>query len=139
MIATACGICMRGSKEFGRAFRPALFLSPAPTFFSQPSFNNATMQSRNLSSEIDAAQDARLLRNLQGAATIFDKILAKEIPADIVYEDEICLAFHDVSPQAPVHILIIPKTRDGLTQLSKAREDQVKQIQPDRNSFTSPF
>ena len=42
--------------------------------------------------------------------TIFDKIIRKEIPADIVFEDEHCLAFKDVNPQAPIHILIIPKT-----------------------------
>lgn len=41
--------------------------------------------------------------------TIFDKIINKEIPSDIVYEDDICLAFKDVNPQAPIHILIIPK------------------------------
>lgn len=41
--------------------------------------------------------------------TIFDKIIRKEIPAEIVYEDEQCLAFKDVNPQAPIHILIIPK------------------------------
>ena len=41
--------------------------------------------------------------------TIFDKIIRREIPADIVHEDEQCLAFRDVNPQAPVHILIIPR------------------------------
>jgi histidine triad (HIT) family protein len=41
--------------------------------------------------------------------TIFSKIIRKEIPADIVYEDELVLAFRDVNPQAPVHILVIPK------------------------------
>ena len=41
--------------------------------------------------------------------TIFSKIINKEIPADIVYEDELCLGFKDVNPQAPTHILIIPK------------------------------
>jgi histidine triad (HIT) family protein len=41
--------------------------------------------------------------------TIFSKIIRKEIPADIVYEDDLVLAFNDVHPQAPVHILIIPK------------------------------
>jgi histidine triad (HIT) family protein len=40
--------------------------------------------------------------------TIFSKILAKEIPADIVYEDEHVTAFKDINPRAPVHILIIP-------------------------------
>ncbi len=42
-------------------------------------------------------------------STIFSKIIAKEIPADIVYEDDLVLAFRDIAPQAPVHILIIPK------------------------------
>jgi histidine triad (HIT) family protein len=41
--------------------------------------------------------------------TIFSKIIRKEIPADIVYEDDLVLAFRDVQPQAPVHILVIPK------------------------------
>ncbi|MEM7008793.1 MAG: histidine triad nucleotide-binding protein [Thermodesulfobacteriota bacterium] len=42
-------------------------------------------------------------------STIFKKIIDKEIPADIVYEDDICLAFKDIDPKAPVHVLIIPK------------------------------
>ena len=42
-------------------------------------------------------------------ATIFGKIIAREIPADIVYEDEMCLAFRDINPQAPVHVLVVPK------------------------------
>ncbi len=41
--------------------------------------------------------------------TIFKRIIDKEIPAKIVYEDDLCLAFHDVHPQAPTHILVIPK------------------------------
>lgn len=41
--------------------------------------------------------------------TIFSKIIRREIPADIVYEDDLCLAFRDIAPQAPVHILVIPK------------------------------
>jgi len=50
--------------------------------------------------------------------TIFQKILDREIPANIVYESEEVLAFHDVSPQAPVHVLIIPK--DGLARVAFA-------------------
>ena len=42
-------------------------------------------------------------------STIFQKIIDKEIPADIVYEDEQALAFRDIQPQAPTHILVIPK------------------------------
>ena len=41
--------------------------------------------------------------------TIFQRIIAREIPANIVYEDDLCLAFHDVNPQAPTHVLVIPK------------------------------
>ncbi len=43
------------------------------------------------------------------AETIFQKIIDREIPADIVYEDDRCLAFRDVAPQAPTHVLVIPK------------------------------
>lgn len=43
------------------------------------------------------------------ADTIFQKIIDREIPADIVYEDDQCLAFRDVAPQAPTHVLVIPK------------------------------
>lgn len=41
--------------------------------------------------------------------TIFSKIIRREIPADVVYEDELCLAFRDIHPQAPMHVLLIPK------------------------------
>jgi histidine triad (HIT) family protein len=41
--------------------------------------------------------------------TLFEKIRDREIPAAIVYEDEVCLAFRDISPEAPVHILIVPR------------------------------
>ena len=41
--------------------------------------------------------------------TLFTKIIDREIPADIVYEDDQCLAFRDINPKAPMHILVIPK------------------------------
>ncbi len=41
--------------------------------------------------------------------TLFEKIADREIPADIIYEDEICLCFRDISPQAPIHLLIVPR------------------------------
>ena len=50
--------------------------------------------------------------------TIFGKIIRREIPADIVYEDDLALAFKDVNPQAPTHILVIPKK--PISQLSEA-------------------
>jgi histidine triad (HIT) family protein len=55
--------------------------------------------------------------------TIFTKIINKEIPADIIYEDELALVFKDIQPQAPTHLLIIPKK--PIPKLSDATpEDQ---------------
>ena len=54
--------------------------------------------------------------------TIFSKIIRREIPADIVYEDDLAIAFKDVHPQAPVHILVIPKK--PIAQLTDAENDQ---------------
>ena len=53
--------------------------------------------------------------------TIFSKIIRKEIPADIVYEDERVLAFRDINPVAPIHILIIPK--ETIVNVAAARKD----------------
>lgn len=58
--------------------------------------------------------------------TIFDKIISKNIPATIIFEDETALAFRDINPQAPVHFLVIPKIKDGLSQLAKAEERHEK-------------
>lgn len=55
--------------------------------------------------------------------TIFGKVVRREIPADVVYEDELCLAFRDINPQAPVHVLVIPKKE--IDTLANAKgEDQ---------------
>lgn len=55
--------------------------------------------------------------------TIFSKIIRRQIPANIVYEDDLALAFTDVNPQAPVHILVIPKKQ--IPKLADAQpEDQ---------------
>lgn len=54
------------------------------------------------------------------ADNVFLKIISKQIPARIAYEDDDCLAFHDVNPQAPTHVLIIPKrvirTHDAVSE-----------------------
>lgn len=57
--------------------------------------------------------------------TIFDKIINKEIPADIVFEDDQCLAFKDVNPQAPIHILIIPKQKIVKVADTKPKDQSV--------------
>jgi histidine triad (HIT) family protein len=53
--------------------------------------------------------------------TIFGRILRGEIPCDQVYADELCLAFRDVAPQAPVHVLVIP--REPIARLDEAGEE----------------
>ena len=53
--------------------------------------------------------------------TVFSKIINREIPADILYEDDQCLAFRDINPQAPVHFLVIPKK--PIATLSEATGD----------------
>lgn len=58
------------------------------------------------------------------APTFFDKLVAKQIPANIIFEDDKCMAFRDINPQGPVHFLVIPKDKDGLNRLSNSREDQ---------------
>ena len=55
-------------------------------------------------------------------STIFHKIIRRELPADIVYEDEHLIAFRDIAPQAPVHVLFVPKT--DVATLNDLREEQ---------------
>ena len=56
--------------------------------------------------------------------TLFEKIVARQIPARIVYEDDLVLAFHDLKPQAPIHVLIVPKK--PIPRLAEATaEDQM--------------
>lgn len=57
------------------------------------------------------------------ANSIFTKIINREIPADIVYEDERCLAFRDIQAQAPTHVLLIPKQEiENVDSLSRGDE-----------------
>jgi histidine triad (HIT) family protein len=76
------------------------------------------------SDEVKKAQEAAAQAADGAPPTVFDKILSGEWSSDKLHEDEQCLAFRDINPQAPVHFLVIPKVRDGLTGVSKAREDQ---------------
>ncbi|KAG9134864.1 hypothetical protein Leryth_001166 [Lithospermum erythrorhizon] len=76
-----------------------------------------------LSSHFMASEKEAALSTIPSdGPTIFDKIINKEIPANIVFEDDKVLAFRDITPQAPTHILIIPKVKDGLSRLFKAEE-----------------
>nr|CAI5849864.1 unnamed protein product [Callosobruchus analis] len=67
------------------------------------------------------ADEVQLAQSVQaGGDTIFGKILRKEIPCNFIYEDDVCVAFDDINPQAPVHFLVIP--RKPISQLSKAED-----------------
>ena len=81
---------------------------------------------RKMSNEVDAAANAASEDPAlnPAAPTFFDKITSKEVPVDCIYEDDLCMAFKDIAPQAPVHFLVIPKKKDGLNKLSNARDDQ---------------
>ena len=84
-------------------------------------------------------------------STIFTKIINKEIPADIVYEDDELLAFNDIAPQAPVHILIIPKkeistlnnlkTEDGIIvgKMILLAQDLAKKFKIDQTGYRTVF
>ncbi len=77
-----------------------------------------------MSDEVEKAAAAAIKVADGAPPTVFDKIISGEWSSDKIHEDELCLAFRDINPQAPIHFLVIPKNRDGLTQLSKARDDQ---------------
>lgn len=72
------------------------------------------------SDEIENARKAAKSR-VQKEPTIFDKIINKEIQVKLLYEDDNCLAFNDIAPQAPVHFLVIPKRR--IDMIENATED----------------
>ncbi len=57
--------------------------------------------------------------------TIFSKIINREIPADIVYEDDHALAFRDINPQAPLHVLVIPKKPIDMLSSAIAEDQEV--------------
>jgi len=54
--------------------------------------------------------------------TLFERIIAREIPAEIVHEDDQCVAIRDINPRAPVHLLVIPKAL--IPRIAEARSDQ---------------
>jgi len=54
--------------------------------------------------------------------TLFTKIINREIPADIIFEDDMCIAFRDIAPQAPLHVLLVPK--QVITKLSESSQQQ---------------
>lgn len=78
-----------------------------------------------MSSEVDQALKATKHTQKE---TLFDKILSKQLPADIIFEDDKCLAFNDINPQAPTHFLIIPKKRIPKLDDSKEVDKDVMKL-----------
>lgn len=75
------------------------------------------------SSEVEKAKSAA--KSTTQKETIFSKIIDGTIPAKIIYRDEKCLAFHDVSPQAPVHFLVIPIKPISMLENASSDDTQV--------------
>nr|XP_040052602.1 histidine triad nucleotide-binding protein 2, mitochondrial [Gasterosteus aculeatus aculeatus] len=73
--------------------------------------------------EVSSAEEAVRTRG-SAAATIFSRVIDRSVPADIIHEDEKCLAFRDVSPQAPVHFLVIPRV--PIPRLSEATDEDAE-------------
>ena len=73
-----------------------------------------------MATEVERAQAA----SPDNEDTIFGKIVRKEIPTKFIYEDDQCVAFDDISPQAPVHFLVIPKK--PIKKLDSATEEDEK-------------
>ncbi|MDR1816864.1 MAG: histidine triad nucleotide-binding protein [Puniceicoccales bacterium] len=61
----------------------------------------------------------------ESAKTLFEKIAAREIPAEFVHEDDLCFAIRDIAPQAPAHILVIPKRRIARAGETTAGDEQL--------------
>ncbi|KAM9207639.1 adenosine 5'-monophosphoramidase HINT2 isoform 2-T2 [Dugong dugon] len=80
-------------------------------------------QVRERAGVTDGNEVAKAQQAAPGGATltIFSRILDRSLPADIIYEDQQCLVFRDVAPQAPVHFLVIPKK--PIPRISQAEEE----------------
>lgn len=109
-----------------RAYVPALrghaALRPAAAAAAAARFAPVRMASTEEEKAARAAAKEMEAKADRGEPTLFDKIVAGDIPSDTVYSDDLCMVFRDVNPQAPTHLLVIPKDRDGLSRLSKADE-----------------
>lgn len=101
-----------------------LRLINVPTVFQTAKACRTNQFSRYFSDEAQKAREAAA-SGAESQPTIFDKIISKEIPADVIYEDDTCLAFNDIAPQAPVHFLVIPKRRIAMVELAKEADENV--------------
>ncbi|XP_034828237.1 uncharacterized HIT-like protein Synpcc7942_1390 [Maniola hyperantus] len=108
---------------FDKVFRRALkfrIRKSYPTNVYDLSKGAAIAVRRPYSDEVKRAQSPD-----PSTGTIFDKIISKELKADIIYEDDLCLAFNDIAPQAPVHFLVIPKRKITTLQDSETSDKEL--------------
>ena len=106
---------------FRHQFRSTdLFFNPL-SYSSFHATQKISMSSDEAAKAIEAASTDPAIN--PHAPTFFDKIIDKSIPADVIYEDDLCMAFNDIAPQAPVHFLVIPKNKSSLNRLSNATEE----------------
>ncbi|KAK8335409.1 hypothetical protein V6Z11_A09G053100 [Gossypium hirsutum] len=99
---------------------PRLSSSPTSINFLMPNHSRRYLCCASPTHDEEATAKAAAINADSGAPTSY--IIAKEIPSTIVYEYGKFLAFKDISPQAPVHVLVIPNFRDGLAQLGKVEQ-----------------
>ncbi|XP_067675216.1 adenosine 5'-monophosphoramidase HINT1-like isoform X2 [Haliotis asinina] len=107
-------------RHYAQQLNPLRYLTAA-NLISRITPQSITLSSDCSSDEVSKAQSAA---KYTGQPTIFSKILDKTIPANILYEDDQCMAFSDVNPQAPVHFLVIP--RKPIVMLSEAVDEDEK-------------
>lgn len=73
----------------------------------------------------DEVENAKKASSKSNEPTVFDKIINKEVPVKLLYEDDQCLAFNDIAPQAPVHFLVIPKRRIDMIENATDNDHEV--------------
>lgn len=78
------------------------------------------------SDEVENAKKSASSGAKSNETTVFDKIINKEIPVKLLYEDEKCLAFNDIAPTAPVHFLVIPKRRIDMIENTTENDENVR-------------
>lgn len=77
----------------------------------------------------DETENAKKATSIaRNGPTVFDKIIDKEIPIKLLYEDEKCLAFNDIAPQAPIHFLVIPKRRIDMIENVTENDEKVSEF-----------
>lgn len=137
LVSRRLGVCqafvgraaLSYSQLYTRSVKQKSVPIPQLDLYGCRQFSKSARSMSDSKDEVQAAKEAAAAyessdKDGAGPPTVFDKILSGEWDSKMVHDDDKCYAFHDISPQAPTHILVIPKVRDSLVKLSDAREDQ---------------